>query len=206
MQYKEFCQHFDITIEAYEKLEIYHTLLLKWQKAINLVGSSTLDEAWIRHFLDSVQLAQYISSNINVVADLGSGAGFPGLVLAIMRPDIQVHLIEADERKSQFLRTVSRETLTNTIVHNTRIETLEDSFIPDLITARALTNLKELCTYSIKWIKKNPKLELLFLKGEKAKIEIKNAQQSYNFKLKTYKSKTAKTASILHLRNIKPCV
>ncbi len=196
----------DVSSDIYARLETYHALLLKWQKAVNLVGNSTLDEAWERHFADSAQLVQYISLHVKTLADLGSGAGFPGLALAIMRPDIDVHLIESDERKAQFLRTVSRETTAGCVVHNMRIEEIEEGFIPDLITARALASLKELCDYSIKWAQKNPQLELLFLKGERAETEIKEARRSYDFDLKIHNSQTSKGASILHLSNLRVCV
>ena len=99
----------DVSREMREKLEIYHRLLLKWQKAINLISPRTIQEAWIRHFADSAQLTRYIpvasdvSRESSIVADLGSGAGFPGLVLAMLRDDLDIHLIESDQRKCQFL-------------------------------------------------------------------------------------------------------
>lgn len=105
-----------------EKIDAYERLLKKWQNTINLVGPSTLSEAKKRHFEDSLQLLKHIPVAAKTLYDLGSGAGFPGLVLAMAKPDLDVHLIESDARKCQFLKTVSRETETPVTVHNQRIE------------------------------------------------------------------------------------
>ena len=92
----------NVSRESLEQLHAYDALLHKWQKTINLVGRNTLHESWDRHILDSVQIAQYVSRESKTLYDLGSGAGFPGLVLAILRPDLDVHLIESDLRKCSF--------------------------------------------------------------------------------------------------------
>ena len=224
MQPKDFTHAFGVSHETMEKLEIYHALLFKWQKAINLVAPSTLQDSWQRHFADSAQLAQHISESTKTVADLGSGAGFPGLVLAIMRPDIEVHLVESDERKAQFLRTVSRETTAGCVIHNCRIEDLIKNVIstpdtdpglgdpglgmtaklqPDLITARALASLKELCAYILPWAEGNPALEMLFLKGENAQAEIKEASAIYDFDHSSIPSLTAEKSTIVHLKALR---
>jgi len=106
---RDYFSKFDVSEEAFACLEVYHALLLKWQAAVNLVSPKTLDEAWQRHFLDSVQLLSSIDADVKTIADIGSGAGFPGLVLALCRPDLEVHLIESDMKKCQFLSTVLRE-------------------------------------------------------------------------------------------------
>jgi len=81
------------------KLKIYLELLLKWQKAINLISPATLDKAWDRHFEDSLQLLDYIPDSVKSICDIGSGAGFPGLIIAISRPNLDVSLIESDVSK-----------------------------------------------------------------------------------------------------------
>ncbi len=94
------------------ELETYERMLRDWNKRINLVSASTLDEVWTRHFADSAQLHEHLPQ-ISRWADLGSGAGFPGMVLALLlkrRPGASVSLIESDQRKAAFLRAVSRET------------------------------------------------------------------------------------------------
>ncbi|HOO82625.1 MAG TPA: 16S rRNA (guanine(527)-N(7))-methyltransferase RsmG [Alphaproteobacteria bacterium] len=194
----------NVSRESMEKLEIYHALLLKWQKAVNLVSPKTLDEAWQRHFADSAQLAGCVSRESSVLVDLGSGAGFPGLVLAIIRSELDVHLVESDERKCQFLRTVSRETNVDITVHNARIESVKLGVIPDIVSARALADLKMLLDYCGPWIAVNPQLECLFMKGAKARDEIIQAREFYDFECEVLPSKTDPAASILSLRDMSP--
>jgi len=222
---------FDISSGAQERLEIYHALLLKWQKAVNLVSSSSLDDAWERHFNDSIQLAMYIDqytlSSLRkqgsatkeedprfrgedidggddkyVLADLGSGAGFPGLVLAILRPELEVHLIESAGRKCEFLRTVSRETDTPITIHNERVENMAGKIRPDLITARALAGLEKLCTYCRPFTEGNPGLIMLFLKGEKLEQEIADAQKTHDFNYEILPSRTAENAGIVKISGL----
>lgn len=175
---------------ADDKLRLYLQLLLKWQRAMNLVSEASLPHAWERHFMDSAQLAALIPDKAQILADLGSGAGFPGMVLAMMRPELQVHLIESDERKTQFLRTVSRETETPVIIHNGRIENMTAAFTPDVVTARALAPLSQLLDYCLIWGRENPNLSMLFLKGEKSEEEIKAAKARFRFNYNTLPSAT----------------
>src|SRR6266481_4444688 len=97
-----------VSRETLGQLETMVERLLHWQKAINLVGRTTLDDVWTRHILDSAQLVPLISKQANSLADLGSGAGFPGLVLAALRPDLDITLIESDARKSAYLGEAAR--------------------------------------------------------------------------------------------------
>lgn len=204
MQPDKFMQLSGVSRETYDKLEIYHALLLKWQKAINLVSPATLDDAWSRHFLDSAQLAQYIPEDAKILADLGAGAGFPGLVLAAMRPEIDVHLIESDERKAQFLRTVSRETGAEVTVHDERIECLPEDFVPDAVTARALKDLRTLCHFCVGWAAKNPDLTMVFPKGKNALDEINNARTLFNFNVEIKPSMTDPAGHVLVLSALSP--
>ena len=196
---------FDVSEQTFEKLGIYHDLLLKWQKSINLVSQNTLAESWHRHFADSAQLSALLSSKHKVVADLGCGAGFPGLVLAIMHPEINMNLIESDERKCLFMRTVSRETDTDVAIHNMRIEDATNRIIPDLIIARALANLGSLLDYARPWLERKDDVECLFLKGAQAEKEVENARSSYVFDVERHVSKTSEDASVLHLKDIRSC-
>jgi 16S rRNA (guanine527-N7)-methyltransferase len=204
MQPEEFQKQFDVSRESFVKIKQYQALLVKWQKAINLVGPKTLDDAWARHFADSAQLLPKIDNNIRCLYDLGTGAGFPGLVLAILRPKIDVHLVESDERKAQFLRTVSRETSRSVAIHNERIEDLAGGPVPDMVTARALAPLFELLTYMKPWAVRNPGLEGLFLKGKNAADEVEQARIGFDFDCESTYSLTDKDAQILHLKNIRP--
>jgi 16S rRNA (guanine527-N7)-methyltransferase len=181
-----------------DKLECYHQLLLQWQKTINLVSLTTLDNAWERHFEDSKQLHNHIPKETKSICDIGSGAGFPGLVLAILNPDIQVSLVESDTRKCAFLRTVSRETqCENVTIYNDRIENVMVDIKADLITARALASLRSLIDYSYPYCE-----NMLLLKGKNWCDEIAEAQKRYDFDLHDYPSKTDDAARILIVNNI----
>jgi 16S rRNA (guanine527-N7)-methyltransferase len=196
-------QVFALSDEAFEGLEIYHKVLIKWQKAINLVSGNTLGEAWHRHFADSAQMAAYIPSGTKIYADLGCGAGFPGLVIAMMRPELDVHLVESDERKGQFMRTVVRETATkNVTIHTKRVEDVTGGFIPDFISARALASLDRLFGYCLPWAQANKELALCFMKGERVEEEIKEAQIFYDFIYKTSISTTDPKARIIVVRGL----
>jgi len=187
---------------ANDKLKIYHDLLLKWQKTINLVSPSTLNDAWDRHFQDSLQVIQFIPEGVESLCDIGSGAGFPGLVIAIERPELQVHLVESDARKCAFMRTVSRETnLSNVTIHNDRIENVMHDIDVDCVSARALASLGKLMDLTAPLWQKKP-MKMIYPKGENYKVEIGEALQLYNFDVNVYDSITDNRAKILTVHNI----
>lgn len=202
MQPNDFQQKMGITDDVLVRLKTYHALLLKWQKAINLVSPKTLDHAWERHFYDSAQLTTHIPKDTKVIADLGSGAGFPGLVLAILQPNIEIHLIESDNRKCEFLKTVSRETGAACIIHNKRIEDTYEAITPDLITARALAPIETLLTHCAPWHNRNKALSFMFLKGEQASLECKKARDHYAFNCTFAPSVTENNAQIALIKNV----
>ena len=178
----------NVSRETQDKLDHYAKLLKKWQQAINLVSQSTLDDVDIRHFADSQQLDPYIDQGA-VIYDLGSGAGFPGLVLAITRPDLDVNLIESDQRKCQFLRTVSRETGTDVQIHNCRIEAI-DLPAPDIVTARALAPISDILGYMRNWALSRADLKAILLKGANTEAEIENAKTHNDFTAEMAASQT----------------
>ncbi|PZP57503.1 MAG: 16S rRNA (guanine(527)-N(7))-methyltransferase RsmG [Micavibrio aeruginosavorus] len=188
----------NVSRETYEKIDIYKSLLEKWQKTINLVAPSTLPQAQIRHFDDSLQITELIPKD-SLIYDIGSGAGFPGLVLAIT--GIQVHLIESDQRKCQFLKTVSRETNIPVTIHNARVEAVNIP-APDILTARALASLEKLLEWTEKWWTENKKINLIFLKGFQIENEILEAQKEYSFDYSLYQSKTDENGRIIILTDI----
>jgi len=179
-----------------DKLKTYQALLNKWQLKINLISSATLRNAGQRHFEDSLQVTDYIPQSAKTLFDLGSGGGFPGLVLAMARPDINVHLVESDQKKCAFLKTVSRETQTSVTIHNDRIENVSCETTPDVITARALASLPDLFTYCEAWITANPELILIFPKGAKADEELELLSQNWEYECCTHDSKTDQEAKI----------
>lgn len=151
----------------------YEALLRRWQARINLVGPSTLPDLWRRHFADSIQLLSY-ASQASTWIDLGSGAGFPGMVIALAlkgRADSIVHLVESDTRKAAFLREVSRETQARAIIHAARIEEVAPTLPqPDVVTSRALAPLPTLVALTRPWLLKGA--TGLFLVGQSQKAEL----------------------------------
>lgn len=186
-----------------DKLDHYHQLLLKWQKTINLVSPTTLDNAWERHFEDSIQLLDHIPDKVKSICDIGSGAGFPGLVIAISRPDIDVSMIESDGRKCAFLRTVSRETLCdNVTIHTDRIENKIAEISVDMVICRALASVRQLMTYTQPLWQENKEFQILMPKGRNWHDEVADANKKFNFDLSDFSSKTNEEARILIVGNI----
>ena len=184
----------DVSRETLQKLHLYEALLKKWQKKVNLVSSSTIDDAWDRHFVDSMQVADFIADKDANIVDIGSGAGFPGLVLAIMGYK-NVTLIEADLKKTLFLREVARQTQVDVTILNERIEGVDIS--ADILTARALASLKDLMTYAKNILNKNSKA--LFLKGENFESELFEAKKVFDFSCVVHQSQTSDKGKILEI-------
>ena len=153
---------FHVSRETSTKLEKYLALLLEWNPRINLVGPSTTDAALTRHIIDSAQLLDFLPQSPITLADLGSGAGLPGMVLAILSSH-HVHLIESDKRKAAFLREASRVTETPVTIHNKRIEEVVE-LCADVVTARALAPLHLLLELAKPFLHTNS--FCLFPKGE----------------------------------------
>lgn len=188
--------------ELSAKFDTYENLLKKWSKTINLVAPSTLSDIRRRHILDSLQLCKLMPDNISNLLDLGSGAGFPGLVLAMARPQTSVTMVESDERKCSFLRTVSRETSTPVIIHNARVENVGISS-PDFITARALSSLSSLLKMTNRWWENNSEIKLIFPKGENWMKEVAEAQIDYSFALQEHQSETDAAGRILLISDVR---
>ena len=160
MEYEYFYQTYNVSRETFSKLEVYVALLEKWQRKINLVSPQTLANAGTRHIEDSVQMSLHLHDKNANIADIGSGAGFPGLVLAVMGYPF-ITLIESDMRKCMFLKEVARQTDTPCTILNTRIENVDTTY--DVITARALADVDQLLTLTRNMRRRETKL--LFLKG-----------------------------------------
>ena len=158
----------DVSRETMGKLESYVALVEKWQPRVNLVSPASLTDIWNRHIWDSAQLAPYIPSGSPRLVDVGSGAGFPGLVLAILT-DAECHLVESDQKKAIFLSTVIRECGLTAVVHNHRIENLP-CFEASIITARALAPLDRLLPLLATQLRSGTRC--LFLKGAQAEAEL----------------------------------
>lgn len=192
---KDTIQALDVSRETLDKLSAYVALVEKWQPKINLIANSTLADIWSRHILDSAQLAAHLPNNTKRILDVGSGGGFPGLVLAILT-DAEVYLVESDQRKSIFLSTVIRELGLSAIVHNKRIETLP-ALAPDVITARALASVEKLLQLLEKQLTSSA--YCLFLKGARVDQELTVLDSYPNIRSQIYPSVTNADGAILAL-------
>lgn len=201
---QRFAATFDVSRETLDRLTLYADLLKKWNPAINLVSKSTLPNLWSRHFTDSAQLLELAEANSGLWADLGSGGGFPGMIVAILAsekaPGLKVACVESDQRKATFLRTVARETGVEAEVISERIETLAP-LGADVVSARALAPLTDLVGYTERHLA--PEGIALFLKGTGQAKEIDQALASWAFRIDTIPSRTDRGAAILKLRSIR---
>jgi 16S rRNA (guanine527-N7)-methyltransferase len=187
-----------ISIETLARLEKYKDILTQWQKKVNLVSQKSLNDLWRRHMLDSAQLFPYVQSVKLPIYDLGSGAGFPGLVLAIMGIK-NIHLVESDNRKCTFLREVNALTNAGVTIHNIRIEKL-GAVTPGLVISRGLSGLDSLLEYADPILSKNG--FCLFLKGQKTEQELTVAYKNWMMRAEQFKSLTDPTGVILKIDNV----
>jgi len=202
-----FSAAFGVSRETAFRLATYEALLRRWQRAVNLVAPSTVAEAWHRHFADSAQLAFLVPVWVKSLVDLGSGAGFPGLVLAIMladRPNFRVRLIESDQRKAAFLREVSRQTGVPVDILPSRIECEETQASvgqAEAVTARALAPLDRLLELAVPLF--GSETVGLFLKGREAAREIREARVRWRFDAELVGSVTEASGSVVVIRHLR---
>ena len=187
-----------IDAETLARLSAYVDLLIKWQKRINLVAPKTVDEVWRRHILDSAQLLPLMAEIPGPVLDLGSGAGFPGLVLAVLgREDIT--LVESDRRKAAFLSEAARVTGTKVAIECCRIESLTP-IRAGLITARALAPVSKLLEYAKSY--SDDSTRYLFLKGERVDAELTDAQKHWKMNVTKVPSRSDSRGTIVLLEGV----
>lgn len=192
---------FDVSRETFARLTDYHDLLVRWSKIHNLIGPKEVDELWERHIADCMQLWPFIQTS-KTVLDIGSGAGLPGLVLACCAPsaqEIEFILVESNTKRCAFLRHVGRELSLPVTVMNTRIESVSRETI-DVITARAVTDLSGLISYSEKWLQKST--IGVFLKGRNWKTELTEAQHCWILNSDTTPSRTDSEGVILRVSEV----
>lgn len=194
----DFAAATDVSRETLARLESYAAVLATWNKRINLVSASTMTDLWRRHMLDCAQLYRYIPKEARILVDFGSGAGFPGLVLAILGvPD--VHLVESNQRKCAFLREAARVTQTRVTIHCARAEALTPWPV-DIVTARALSSLPLLLKYAQPFL--TPKTICLFPKGRDVEAELIETQKTWNITFEMLYSVTDTQGTILRLEAI----
>lgn len=208
---EEFQRFAHVSRETLEGFANYRALLLKWQAKINLVSAATLDDVWERHFADSAQLFRHVAEDATHVADLGSGAGFPGLVLALLARDAgrkaMFHLVESDSRKAAFL--IEAALALKLFNHNVRVHAVRAEKLAEgkqagtmgVVVARALAALPDLLAHAAPLLA--PGGTCLFLKGARAEDEVAAAQRAgWRFELLRHASRVAGGGAVLELSGL----
>ncbi len=192
-----FAERMNVSRETLERFDIYAERLSKWNKAINLVAKPTLSNVWERHFLDSVQILDYVPGTVRTWIDLGSGAGFPGLAVAILRPDLSVTLIESDRRKSVFLAETARACNVSVKILTERVEKVDQQ--ADVVSARAFASLPDLLALSRPLLTENG--TALFLKGENVANELTEAERLWHIVYEQFTSCAGHRGSVLLIKD-----
>ena len=201
--YEDFARETNVSRETLEDYRAWHALLLKWNRRINLVSPKALDDFWRRHALDSWQITPHIPKDARSFIDLGSGAGFPGISIAIdckARGRGEVLMVEAAGKKTSFLRAVIRELGLPARASSERAEDLEPAPY-DVISARAFAPFPKLMSYAQPFWGQNS-LGLL-LKGESAPEELTEAEKSWSYEVETVPSLSDPTGRLLKVTGLK---
>ena len=193
-----FAEIIPVSRETLARLEAYAELLTRWSARINLIGRDTIADLWRRHILDSAQLRAFVPDRARNMIDLGSGAGLPGLVLAILGAP-GVELVEADSRKCAFLREAARITEAPVTLRPCRIETVSPHPV-DVVTARACAPLDRLLGLSEPFLA--PDSECLFLKGERVGEELTLARKRWTMTPSLHQSRSDPRGVVLRLQQV----
>lgn len=200
----EFAAEYGVSRETLNRLRAFDVVLLDWSSRHNLISRSTIEERWDRHYRDSAQLYGLLPADARTLVDLGSGAGFPGLVLAAMGAarGLHVALVESTGKKAAFLDAAIRAmSLQNARVIQQRIENITIS-PPDVVTARALAQLERLLAYAAGFAKENS--VLIFPKGQDVEGELTQAAKSWHMEVDRRPSVTSPGSTILVIREFRP--
>lgn len=193
----------NVSRETTDRLRLLVDLLRKWNPAINLVSRNTVETAWDRHIIDSAQLFSVLPQSQGLWADLGSGGGFPGLVIATIAaekaPDLRMVLVESDQRKASFLLQARHQLGLTTTVVAKRIEDI-DPLQAQVITARALAPLDKLCGYLVRHLA--PGGTAILPKGANVQSELDFARQYWRFEVEARPSVTDSQAVVLLLKDV----
>ena len=199
----DFAAAIPVSRETLARLKLYASLLADWNERHNLVSTNSLGDLWRRHFLDSAQLAAFVSTSAGSLVDLGSGAGFPGLVLAELlrdQPHFRTVLYESTGKKAEFLKTVAeRLKLPSVEIRQARVENADlEPF--DVITARACAPLAGLLAYAQRFW--GPATKALFLKGQNIEVELTEARKSWSMHQERHPSRSDASGVILEIREL----
>ena len=205
IQIDTFCKFIQVSRETITSLKKYEYLLIKANKSLNLVGNSTINQIWSRHFLDSAQVIDFVDKNDKCLVDLGSGAGFPGLVLAIACKDrkipLKIKLIEKSPKKAKFLIDVIEELDLKVEVFNKNILEEEIKFVEDVFIARAFKPLKKILQLMHNNAENYKKI-FIFL-GKTGKNELLQASKSWDIEYKQRMSVTSYDSIVIEINRLK---
>jgi len=197
---EDFAARTGVSRETLARLKAYVGLLEDWNARHNLVSKASLEDVWRRHVWDSAQLAAFVPPSAKTLADLGSGAGFPGLVLAeLFRDRLTVSLFEATGKKAEFLRAAVARLGLDVEIRNERIEAGRHAPV-DVVTARALAPLDKLLGYAQHLADR--RTICLFLKGQSLALELTEARKSWRMKALQHQSATDPSGVILEVREL----
>ena len=198
-----FARQDNVSHETLALFDQWNTVLSKWNKSINLVQRSSMEQFWTRHAADSWQVTDYIKAPISTAIDLGSGGGFPGLAVGIwlkLKRQGSVTLVESAGKKASFLRTAAREMALPVTVEAKRAESLEAKPY-DLITARAFAPLLPLLGYVECFY--GPETQIILLKGASVPQEIEQAKAEFDFEYNLHPSATDPQGYVLTLSHLR---
>jgi 16S rRNA (guanine527-N7)-methyltransferase len=192
-----------VSPEAEARLEIYVDLLRRWRKVTNLISEASFAEVWSRHIADSAQLLALAPEALRWV-DMGSGAGFPGMVIAIQLAGVagaRVHCLESDQRKCAFLREVARATGAPAEIHAVRIESFDPNALApvDAVTARALAPLPRILEFANVWLDQGA--IGVFPRGRSAEAQLETSPSAHGMRIDIIASRLDPEAAILRVRS-----
>jgi 16S rRNA (guanine527-N7)-methyltransferase len=204
-QIDTFCRLTQVSRETIYSLIIYENILLECNKKLNLVGKSTLNQIWIRHFTDSAQIIDFIDKSSKSILDLGSGAGFPGLIIAIMAKDrkipFKIQLLEKSKKKAEFLNKVINKLKLKAEVLNENVFAKNIKMKNDVFLSRAFKPLGRILelihNQAVNWNK------ILIYQGKTGNEELLQVSKSWNIKYKQWKSVTSNDSKILEIKELK---
>ena len=203
MKKNNFIKGFNVSRETVNSFCEYQTLLAKWNKKINLVSKNTLANLWERHFLDSGQIINHVDASGKRWVDVGAGAGFPGLVVALLLRDRKIDcdmiLVEKNTKKVFFLNEVIRKLNLNVKVVNKNVESIE-SLNADILTARAFSELKKLVELAL--FHRKERGVCLFLKGENYRFELDKTLNYWFFDYDVFDSLSNSSGKIIRVKKI----
>lgn len=194
---------FTVSRETFDRLQEFERLVVRWTAVVNLISKASAQDLWQRHIVDSAQLLAFCPKAARTWLDIGSGGGFPGLVIAILAreklPDLRVTLVESDKRKATFLRQAAQDLHLDVDVRSERAEAIEPANA-DVLSARALAPLADLLPHAANHMK--PDSVALFPKGARFAEEIADARKAWAFEVAAHTSLSDSEAAILEIRNI----